>query len=150
MLKKILVPIAFVSLGVVSAGLYSTGCGDSGNGGSTGTGGAAGGAAGASGGAGGSATVWPTMASGCTDPFPQTPAPPVTTADFCAYYDAKCSATYGTDPSVFANRAGCESKYATFNDTQKRCAASRLCTAGTGIDSFCARAAGGPNNGCNL
>jgi hypothetical protein len=70
--------------------------------------------------------------------------------DFCAYYDSNCSGSYSSDPAVFASRAGCESKYASFNEAQKRCVASQLCKAGTGIGSFCPKAAGGADNGCSL
>jgi hypothetical protein len=63
MLKKVAVPLMFLSLGVFSAGLSSIGCGSSSNNNDGGTGGgggkATGGAGGkATGGAGGKGTGW--------------------------------------------------------------------------------------------
>jgi hypothetical protein len=91
--------------------------------------------------------TWPTS---CSDPFPQTPDPPVPTAAFCAFYDLTCAGAYGSASNQFASESACVTKYDLLNETQKRCLASKLCVAGLGVTSFCALAAGGGINPCGI
>jgi len=82
------------------------------------------------------------------DPFNGVPA-----TDFCAYYDMRCSADYGTGAGQFANRADCMTRYSGYTSTQQGCTAYHLCVAGTSsanATTHCPHPAGGGGNPCNL
>ena len=122
-------------------------------------GGTAGGDAGAGGGGGDA------VDAGAVDGAAGAPWPPetcispingISAQSFCAYYEQKCAAQYGTGVAEYANMGDCLNKYSNFTansdpastmaQNKKGCVAYHLCVAGTftpGDSMHCLHAAGG-------